>query len=58
MRLNGKNKTKSQRDDEIKIYNDYIRLVELNTITIDLVPLLKVFSNWITIIKLSRANCL
>lgn len=58
MRLNGKNKTKSQRDDKIKIYNDYICFVELNTVIVDLVPLLKVFSNWITIIKLSRANCL
>ncbi len=56
MRLNGKDEAKGQRDDETKIYNNYILLIEFSTAAMSLVPLLRVSSNRITTTKTPRAN--
>ena len=56
MRLNRKDKAKSQGDDETKIYDGYIRLNGFSTAAISLVPPLRVSSNWIAATKMPRAN--
>ncbi len=56
MRLNGKDEAKGQEDDEMKIYDGYIRLIGFNTIVISLVLPLRVSSNRITAMKMPRAN--
>ncbi len=56
MRLNGKDEAKGQGDDETKIYDGYICLIELSTAAMSLVPPLRVSSNRIAATKTSRAN--
>ncbi len=58
MRLNGKDEAKDREDDENKIYDGYICLIGFSIAAISLIPPLRVSSNQIAAMILSRANCL
>ncbi len=56
MRLNRKDEAKSQENDEIKIYDGYIRLIGFSNAAMSLVPPLRISSIRIAVTKMPRAN--
>ncbi len=56
MRLNGKDKVKGQKDNKMKIYNDYIYLIRFSTAAMGLILPLRVFFNWIATTKSPKVN--